>query len=276
MTGPHTDLTPGDVVGYRGASGRWYLLAVRAVRSRTDGRFPIVDLLDHDAPALPEPAALKALNTRLPGDLAAGDAWWVVTATVRHRPGADHADLGFVRVGHTVPLPPSYQHHLVMAPPAASSWVWWRRYLDAVDQLTTTGPERAASWLRLSSDVDRWQQWWFVTPDEWAPDPGTELWPSVSPLDRLHLGAVSPGAEDVTAVVVRLTALFPELGSVPVSDLPVVDDDLCDDVLAVFDTDAGPDRTVCSRSQLEEFLVRRRGRRIASHESDTAFSPHRL
>lgn len=134
-----TTLKPGDILAYQASSGRFHVLAVRAVVENRYGAFPVVRLLDFHDDHLPAPGDLVTL-----GDQAAGrssppggspDPWWAVEGIVSHGRGHDFADYGFEVVGHVPALSQAEQERLCNSVGSYSGWQFWQRYLQKQDEL---------------------------------------------------------------------------------------------------------------------------------------------
>jgi hypothetical protein len=135
-----TSLKPGDILAYRAPSGRFHLLAVRALDENRYGTFPIVRLLDYHEEQLPGAEQLAELGDQPPGRSAGQDRpaepWWAVDGLVGHTRGHDFTDCGFQVIGR-VP-PPSgeaEQRGLLSSPDSSSGWKFWQRYLRRQDEL---------------------------------------------------------------------------------------------------------------------------------------------
>ncbi len=134
-----TTLKPGDVLAFQAPSGRFHLLAVRAVVDDRYGVFPFVRLLDFHQDHLPPARKLARI-----GDQPAGrgqdrdrpaEPWWSVASVVVHRRGRDFADHGFEIIGQ-VPAPPeTAQEQLRTSLASYSGWQFWQEYLNGQDEL---------------------------------------------------------------------------------------------------------------------------------------------
>lgn len=103
-----TALAPGDVLAFRAPSGRFHLLAVRAVAENRYGVFPLVRLLDSCQAQLPSAGQMSQLADQPAGRGAAAGhpagPWWCIEGLVWHTRGHDFTDHGFAVGGHlTVP-----------------------------------------------------------------------------------------------------------------------------------------------------------------------------
>ena len=138
---PVTDLTPGDLIGFRAPSGRLYLLAVRALSDTRYGLSPLVDLLDFEGTEVPSAKAAARLKNRPRGRTGSGDRpadpWWMVHSLVQKRRGHDYIDHGFERLAN-VPTPTeAEQRAMADRPSSYSSWTNWQTYLIKQDELLT-------------------------------------------------------------------------------------------------------------------------------------------
>jgi hypothetical protein len=143
-----TTLKPGDIVAYRASSGRFHLLAVRALDENRYGTFPIVRLLDFHDERLPRPEQLPEVKDqpcgRAAGQNRPAEPWWAVDGMVGHTRGHDFADYGFQVIGHVPPPPQAEQRRLLSSIGSSSGWGFWQGYLRRQDELLG---ERLASGL---------------------------------------------------------------------------------------------------------------------------------
>jgi hypothetical protein len=134
-----TTLKPGDVLAFQASSGRFHLLAVRAVVENRYGAFPFVRLLDfhqdHIRPArklarIREQPAGRGQDRDRPAE-----PWWSVASVVVHKRGRDFADHGFQVIGQVLAPPETEQDRLKTSPASYSGWQFWQEYLNGQDQL---------------------------------------------------------------------------------------------------------------------------------------------
>jgi hypothetical protein len=134
-----TTLKPGDILAYRAPSGRFHLLAVRAVDENRYGAFPIVRLLDYHRERLPGPKQLAEIRDqprgRPAGQHRPAEPWWAVDGMVGHTRGHDYTDCGFQIIGHVPPPSPSEQRRLLRPIGSSSGWRFWQGYLGKQDEL---------------------------------------------------------------------------------------------------------------------------------------------
>ncbi|HEX9520062.1 MAG TPA: hypothetical protein VF940_28280 [Streptosporangiaceae bacterium] len=134
-----TALKPGDVLAFPAPSGRFRLLAVRAVVEGRHGAFPFVRLLDFHRDHLPAGRELAKLRDQRAGRGSDRDRpaepWWSVDSVVLHSRGRDFADYGFKIIGQ-VPAPPeTEQEKLGTSLASYSGWQFWQEYLRGHDEL---------------------------------------------------------------------------------------------------------------------------------------------
>lgn len=134
-----TTLKPGDILAYRALSGRFHLLAVRAVAENRYGAFPLLRLLDFHKEQLPPARKLARLRDQAAGrrSLPGGpvEPWWAVDGMVIHRRGHDFADYGFEVAGQVPALSEAEQERLRASVSSSSSWRFWQAYLQKQDEL---------------------------------------------------------------------------------------------------------------------------------------------
>jgi hypothetical protein len=134
-----TVLKPGDIVAYRAPSGRFHLLAVRALDDSRCGTFPIVRLLDYHAQRLPGSVQLTEIKDQARGRSAGqnhpAEPWFAVDGMVGHTRGHDFTDCGFQIVGHVPPLSQAEQRSLLSSTGSSSGWAFWQGYLRKQDEL---------------------------------------------------------------------------------------------------------------------------------------------
>jgi hypothetical protein len=146
-----TSLRPGDILAYQAPSGRFHLLAVRALDENRYGTFPIVQLLDYHEERLPSAGQLAELGDQPRGRSAGQDRpagpWWTVDGLVGHTRGHDFTDCGFQIIGQVPPPSQDEQCELLSSTGSSSGWGFWRRYLRRQDELLgerlATGPGMA-------------------------------------------------------------------------------------------------------------------------------------
>jgi hypothetical protein len=142
---PHrnvTSLKPGDILAYQTPSGRFHLLAVRALAEHRAGTFPVVRLLDYHEQRLPGPGQLAELRDQ-PGASSYQAAYWAavlgspwqeVGGLVDHWRGHDFSDCGFQIIGHVPPPSQAEQHWVLSSISSGSSWAGWQNYLKWEDK----------------------------------------------------------------------------------------------------------------------------------------------
>jgi hypothetical protein len=138
---PHrhvTSLKPGDILAYQVPSGRFHLLAVRALDEGRYGTFPIVRLLDYHEERLPGPEQLAELGDqprgRSRGQNRPAEPWQDVDGLVSHSRGHDFTDCGFQMIGHVPPPSQAEQRGLLSSTRSGSGWGFWRYYLSWQDE----------------------------------------------------------------------------------------------------------------------------------------------
>lgn len=134
-----TTLKPGDVLAFQAPSGRFLLLAVRAVVEDRYGAFPFVRLLDFHQDHLPPARKLARIADQPAGrgqdrDRPA-EPWWSVASVVLHRRGRDFADHGFGIIGQMPAPSATEQARLKTSLAAYSDWQFWQEYLNEQDEL---------------------------------------------------------------------------------------------------------------------------------------------
>jgi hypothetical protein len=134
-----TTLQPGDILAYQAPSGRFHLLAVRAVDEDTYNAYPIVRLLDFHQEELPAAQQLATLRDQPagghPGKDRPAEPWWTVGGMTYHRRGHDFADHGFQIIGHVPPPSQVEQERLRDSERTVCGWDVWQRYLRRQDEL---------------------------------------------------------------------------------------------------------------------------------------------
>jgi hypothetical protein len=134
-----TALKPGDVLAFPAPSGRFHLLAVRAVVEGRYGAFPFVRLLDFHRDHLPPARELAKLRDqragRGPDRDRPAEPWWSVDSVVLHSRGRDFADHGFKLIGQAPAPPETEQEQLRTSLASYSGWQFWQEYLRGQDEL---------------------------------------------------------------------------------------------------------------------------------------------